>query len=259
MEIKIDIRKNIYENINELYEKIRELKNKKENLEKLIKENEEKLKNIEKEIEVEKKKEERKRNKKWYEKFRWMFTSNGFLLIAGKDVNTNEILINKYLEKKDLVLHADIIGSPFGILKNGQEAKENDIYEAAKFVSSYSRAWKNKLSSVDVYYVYPEQVSKKAPSGMYIKKGSFMIYGKKNYLKVKLEIAFGFKDFEIFPGIPESIINKYENYVILIPGNKKPLDIAKEINKIFKIDIDDIIKYLPGDSEIYSIRGSGSI
>ena len=255
MEIKINIRKSIYENINELYEKIRELKNKKKRIEELIKENEEKLKNIEEEIKIEKKKEEKKRNKKWYEKFRWMFTSNNFLLICGLDANTNEILIKKYLEKDDLVFHADIVGSPFGILKNGQNAKENDIYESAKFVGSFSRAWKNKLSSIDVYYVYPDQVSKKAPSGMYIKKGSFMIYGKKNYLKVKLEIALGFKDYNIYPGVPENIVNKFENYVILIPGNRRPLDIAREISEKFKIDINEIVRYIPGDSDIYSLKG----
>ncbi|BFI73270.1 hypothetical protein YN1_2570 [Nanoarchaeota archaeon] len=256
MEIKIDVRKSIYENINELYEKIKELKNKKKRIEELIKENEEKLKNIEEEINIEKKKEEKKRNKKWYEKFRWMITSNNFLLVCGTDANSNEILIKKYLEKNDLVFHADIIGSPFGILKNGQNAKENDIYESAKFVGSYSRAWKNRLSSIDVYYVYPEQVSKKVPAGMYIKKGSFMIYGNKNYLKVKLEIAIGFKDYEIYPGVPENIINKFNNYIILVPGNKKPSEIGKFISEKFKVDINDILKYIPGDSDIYLIKGS---
>jgi len=254
MEIKIDTRKSIYENINEIYEKIKELKNKKQKIESLIKELEEKLNNIEEKIIIEKKKEEIKRNKKWYEKFRWMFTTNNFLLIAGKDSITNEIIINKYLEKNDLVFHADIIGSPFGILKNGRNASEMDIYEAAKFVGSYSRAWKNKLSSIDIYYVYPDQVSKKAPSGMYLKRGSFMIYGEKNYIKVNLEIALAFEDYNIIPGVPESIKDKYKRYVILIPGNKKPIDIAKQLENVFKVDYNIILGYLPGDSDILSIK-----
>ncbi|MGC9079239.1 MAG: NFACT RNA binding domain-containing protein [Nanopusillaceae archaeon] len=254
MEIKIDITKSIYENINDIYEKIKELKRKKEKIEEVIKELENKLNNIEENIKIEKKKEEKKRNKKWYEKFRWMITSNNFLLIAGRDSKQNELLINKYLEENDLVFHADIVGSPFGILKNGKNAKEQDIYEAAKFVGSYSRAWKIKLSSVDVYYVYPEQVSKTAPSGMYIKKGSFMIYGKRNYIKVKLEIALGFEEYTVIPGIPENIVNRYKSYVILVPGNKKPLEIAKELSKVFKVDVEDIIRYLPGDSDIYLLQ-----
>jgi len=248
--IELDTRTSIFENLDKIYNKIKELKKKIENLEKQIEENKEKLKKIEEEIEIEKKIIEKKTRKKWYEKFRWFFTSNDFLLIAGKDAVSNEILIKKYLEKEDLVFHADIHGSPFGILKKGQNAKEEDIFEAAKFVGSYSRAWKEKLNSIEVYYVLPDQVSKKAPSGEYLPKGSFMIYGKKNYLRVDLEIAIGFKD-ELIPGVPESVSKKTNNYIILIPGDEKPIEIAKKVSEILKYPyIDDIIRFIPGSSRI---------
>ncbi|BBL45850.1 fibronectin-binding A domain protein [Nanobdella aerobiophila] len=257
LEIKIDRRKSIYENINDIYSRLKVLKDKKKKIEEIIKDYNEKLNNIEENIVIEKKKEEKKKNRKWYEKFRWTKTSNDFLLIAGKDSITNEIIINKYLEDNDIVFHTEITGSPFGILKNGRKAREEDIYESAKFVASYSRAWKNKFSSIDVYYVYPDQVSKKAPSGEYLNKGSFMIYGNKNYIKnVKLEIALSFDNYEIFSGVPEVITKKYQNYAIVVPGNKKQLDIAKELSKIFKIDHNDIIIYLPGDSDLYLLKGS---
>ncbi|MEM1804828.1 MAG: DUF814 domain-containing protein [Nanopusillaceae archaeon] len=250
IEIELDPKAGIFYNLEKIYKKIKELKKKAENLKNQIYENEKKLKQIEIEVEIEKKVLERKLTKKWYEKFRWFFTSNNFLFIAGKDAITNEILINKYLEKNDLVFHADIHGSPFGILKNGINAKEEDILESAKFVASYSKAWKMKLRVLDVYYIFPNQISKKTPSGEYLKKGSFMIYGKRNYIRTNLELAIGFEE-ELIPGVPESVMKKTKNYVVLIPGDIKPLEIAKKISKILNYPIiDDIIKLIPGSSEL---------
>ena len=47
-------------------------------------------------------------NKKWYEKFRWYTSSDGFLVVAGKDTVSNEVLIKKYTTKEDVVFHAEI-------------------------------------------------------------------------------------------------------------------------------------------------------
>ncbi len=33
--------------------------------------------------------------KKWFEKFRWFVSSDGFLVVAGKDAITNEVLVKK--------------------------------------------------------------------------------------------------------------------------------------------------------------------
>ena len=35
-------------------------------------------------------------NRQWYEKFRWFTSSEGFLVVAGKDTVSNEVLIKKY-------------------------------------------------------------------------------------------------------------------------------------------------------------------
>lgn len=44
----------------------------------------------------------------------------------------------------------------------------------------------------EVYWVFAEQVSKTAPTGMSLPSGSFMIYGKKNFINpFKLELGFG--------------------------------------------------------------------
>lgn len=177
--------------------------------------------------------------RQWFEKFRWFLTSNNLLVISGKDAYTNEILIKKYLNDYDLIFHADYYGSPFTILKKGSGSTYEDKIEAAIFTASYSNAWRDGLFSIDVFYVFPNQISKKAPSGEYLKKGSFMIYGKKNYIRgVKLELWLGItkSNGKIFIG-PKSAVVKHcleEPLIKLLPGNEEKEIIIKKIVKIIR-------------------------
>lgn len=204
------------------------------------------------------------RRKEWYEKFRWFFSSEGFLVISGKDASTNEMLIRNYMKEHDIVLHADLPGSPFTIIKTeGKQPNEETIFEAAQFTASYSRAWRENFRAVDVYWVKPEQVSKTPPSGQYLPRGSFMIYGTRNYIKnVPLEVAIGIKingnEIKVIGG-PESAISKQTNiYVKVTPGNIPSGKLAKEIREklasmvskderktVLKIPIEDIQKFIP--------------
>ncbi len=38
------------------------------------------------------------KHKEWFEKFRWFVSSDGFLVVAGKDAVSNEVLIKKHTE-----------------------------------------------------------------------------------------------------------------------------------------------------------------
>ncbi len=53
------------------------------------------------------------KKKRWYDKFRHFHTSEGFLVVCGRDATTNEIVIKKHTEPQDLVFHTDKAGSPF--------------------------------------------------------------------------------------------------------------------------------------------------
>jgi len=55
------------------------------------------------------------------------------------------------------------------------------LNEAGQACVARSAAWDAKVVA-SAYWVYPEQVSKTAPSGEYLKTGSMMIRGRKNYL-----------------------------------------------------------------------------
>jgi predicted ribosome quality control (RQC) complex YloA/Tae2 family protein len=53
--------------------------------------------------------------------------------------------------------------------------------QAATATMCRSKAWDSKIV-VSVWWVYAHQVSKSPPAGLYIPAGSFMIYGKKNFI-----------------------------------------------------------------------------
>ncbi|WP_455278095.1 ribosome rescue protein RqcH [[Eubacterium] cellulosolvens] len=182
----------------------------------------------------------RKREKVWYEKFHWFKSSDDFLILSGKDASTNELLIRKYLNKDDLVLHAEIQGAPFTIIKTeGKPVTAQTIKEAAQATAARSKAWSLGLTVVDAYWVNPDQVETSAPSGEYLGKGQFMIRGKRNYDRgLELKLAIGVKEENgnvIFVGGPTSAIEKQtEAYVELVPGRTAAGKLAKKIIEILK-------------------------
>ncbi|KAF7457305.1 Nuclear export mediator factor Nemf [Cryptosporidium felis] len=128
----------------------------------------------------------------WFEKFHWFVSSDGYLIIGGHDASQNELLFRRYLEKNDRYIHADIHGATTCIVKNPSNISEiplNTLSEAGQMSICYSKAWMNK-TVISAWWVYPDQVSKTAPSGEYLTTGSFIIRGKKNFLPpLKLEMG----------------------------------------------------------------------
>lgn len=253
MKIELDLKKSVEENAAFYYEKAKKLKKKISGAESSYKETLKKIDLLKQERELkleEKRKVSEKINikKEWYEKFRWFFSSEGFLCIGGRDATTNDILVKKYTENNDLVFHAAVPGSPFFIVKSeGKKIGQETIEETATATASYSKAWQLGISFVDVYYVNPEQVSKSAPSGQYMGKGSFMILGKKNYLKPAIKLAIGIKEGKIIGGPLEAIKKNSDKYIPIIQGDLKSSDLAKKIKSSFgkNINIEDIQKFLP--------------
>ncbi len=195
-----------------------------------------------------------KKELKWFEKFRWFLSSDGFLVIGGRDANTNEMVVKKYMDTNDIYLHSDIHGAPSVIIKSlGKQIPETTINEAASFAASYSSAWAKGFSSQDVYWVHPEQVSKTPQSGEFVAKGAFIIRGSRNYIRAAtLLIAVGIVDYEgqrIMAGPPSAFEKHTEEYVIIKPGYTKKEALSREIlrkiheERIFSLD--DMIRVLP--------------
>jgi predicted ribosome quality control (RQC) complex YloA/Tae2 family protein len=236
--VEIDITKNLTQNANDYFEQSKKLQGKLdgisntiEDVENKIKELKESKENISETVSLSAPKQIEQREKLWYQRFVWMITSNGKLVVGGRDSTQNEILMKKYVEENDLVLHADVHGSPFTLIKGGKIAKEEDIREAAEMTLCHSKAWQNKIIS-EVYWVLPHQISKKAPAGEYIGRGAFMVYGKKNYLKdLELRYAIGLQiePFQIVSGPVDNVRRKAKYYAVILPGKKDKDTLSKDI------------------------------
>ncbi len=209
--------------------------------------------------------ERRVAEKRWYDKFRHFVSSKGFLVLGGKDATSNEILVKKHMDKDDVVFHADVAGSSFVVIKSeGKKIDDKTLAEAAQFAAVYSKGWKMKVGTVDVYWVTPDQVSKEAPSGEFIQKGSFMVRGKKNWMKPELRLSFALVDDEILCG-PELMVSvKTRKSVTVAPGYKKSKDLAKDIRtKLFSVSSvkeQDVLRTIPIDSiQKFIPSGTGEV
>src|SRR3989344_4577228 len=250
----LDITKSIDENAAAYFEKAKKIKKKIEGAEKALNDSIRRLHELElkkEKITLEKSKQAKlkERKQEWYEKFRWFISSEGFLAVGGRDATSNEIVVKKHTDANDMVFHTDMVGSPFFVVKSeGKLIGEKTKEETADATCTFSRVWKLGLQTSSVFYVSPEQVSKKTKAGEYMGKGAFMIYGKANYIGNKVNLAVGMtKSQQVMSGPLEAVKANCEKHVALGQGNEKASSIAKNIqHKIGgTIDLDEIIRSLP--------------
>jgi hypothetical protein len=223
-------------------------------------------------------------SKEWYERYRWFITTDGLLAIGGRDASSNSALIRKHLTEQDIIFHAEVHGSPFFIIKNAvalitaQEGKiDSSLQQVAQATISFSRAWRDGLSSADAYWVMPEQIKKGAPTGQFLPKGSFVIEGKRNYFKgVEIRLAIGIMQLngrEALVCGPEEAIKKSSIfYAVLLQGGIDPMTVAKKVKSEFvkiadnnikvaesikHVSLDDFIRALPAGQSRLSLAARG--
>jgi predicted ribosome quality control (RQC) complex YloA/Tae2 family protein len=246
MKILIDTTKSIEENATRYYDKSKKSKRKLEGLKKAIEISRKKVAKAEREVNKEKKKYYEPVEKKWYYKFRWFYSSDGFLCIGGRDATTNEIVVKKHTQKGDMVFHAEEPGSPFFVVQSeGKEIPEQTLKETAQATASFSRAWREEMTTVEVYAIEPDQVKKE----MGLPKGSFMIHGKRKYFTSIIKLYVGLnKEKELECG---SVPLEFP-----IKQGGKRTDCAKKIQKKImdkyniKYELDDVVRILPGDCSL---------
>ncbi|KAL3812241.1 hypothetical protein ACJIZ3_013509 [Penstemon smallii] len=120
----------------------------------------------------------------WFEKFNWFISSENYLVISGRDAQQNEMIVKRYMSKGDLYVHAELHGASSTVIKNHKPESPVPpltLNQAGCFTVCHSQAWDSKIVT-SAWWVYPNQVSKTAPTGEYLTVGSFMIRGKKNFL-----------------------------------------------------------------------------
>jgi predicted ribosome quality control (RQC) complex YloA/Tae2 family protein len=172
--------------------------------------------------------------KQYYHRFRWFITSDGVVVLGGRDAGQNEELVKKYLAGGDHFVHADVHGASVVIVKGTTERMD----EVTQFAASYSGAWKSGHFSADVYSVLPAQVSKTPEHGEYVSRGSFIVRGERTwYRDVPLGIAIGLQlepQAAVIGGPVSSVRKCAKVYVELKPGQFEPNDVAKKVLRILK-------------------------
>jgi len=187
-----------------------------------------------------------RREERWYERFRWFHTGDGYLVIGGRDADDNEELVKKYLERGDRFLHAQAHGGPATVLKAtgpSEPAEEVDfpdasLEQAAQFAVSYSSVWKDGRYAGDVYMVDADQVSKTPESGEFLEKGGFAVRGDRTYFEdTPVGVAVGIQcepETRVIGGPPDAIAGRAETTVAVEPGKFAQGDAAKRIYRAFR-------------------------
>ena len=163
-----------YNNVSKIFTQKKVFSEKKERATKLFEE----TKFVQDEVVAEKLIVNRKINK--FEDY-WWFISNDFKILCGKSADDNEKILNN-CEKNDILIHGHFDKSPWAIVKNPENIQVpiKVINHAGHFLVHRSWNWIENCTN-NSYYTLPNRISKSAPSGEYMGKGSRMVH-EKNFL-----------------------------------------------------------------------------
>jgi predicted ribosome quality control (RQC) complex YloA/Tae2 family protein len=227
--VKIFVHESIEQNAGRYYDVIKKFKRKKEGALAAMKTVKPKKKIIRHDIIPMK--------KLWYHRFRWFVTSDGIVVLGGRDASQNEELVKKYMAGGDLFVHADVHGASVVIVKG----KTGRMDEVAQFAASYSGAWRSGHFSADVYSAQPNQVSKTPQAGEFVVRGSFIVRGERTYYRnIPLAVGIGLvlePQAAVIGGPPVVIRSRTKVFAELKPGQYEPNDVAKKVLRLLRQNI----------------------
>lgn len=254
LKVRLDFRKDVNENAQKYYQLAKKNKKKIEGAKEAIKRTEQDIKKGFKE-DAKNKSRKKPTVKYWFDRYKWFISSEGCIVVAGRDTKTNEEVVKKYLERNDIYAHADAGGAPSVVIKSNRGyIGEATLREACQFAVIHSKEWKRGIASGTAYWVYPDQVSKTAESGESLPTGAFVIRGKRNYVKdIPMKAALvetSYQDKRKVMCAPGYTLDSYidNKQVLFVPGDRNPGDFSKEMSNHFKVPITEIQKILPPGS-----------
>src|SRR2546426_3645066 len=181
-ELSLDWTRDVNQNAQLLYERKKEAREKAEKVVAAIEETKRELERATKAAAKVLARPKVKATKKfWFEAYRWFLSSEGFLVVGGRDAKTNDAVVKKHLQDGDRYVHADVHGAPSCVVKDGSKAGEGTLREAFACALAWSKAWSAGLASGSAVWVNPEQVSEQAESGEFLGRGAWVVRGKRNY------------------------------------------------------------------------------
>lgn len=209
---------------------------------------------------------------RWHDRFRWVRTSDGFLVIGGRNADQNEEIVEKYLDRHDLFFHTQAHGGPATVLKTSDPSEpsrdidvpETSLHEAAQFAVTYSSVWKDGRLAGDVYQVDAEQVSKTPESGEYLEKGGFAIRGDRTYHRdtpVGCVVGLACEpETRVLGGPPSAVQDHIEVGVRLEPGEFAQGDVGKRVYRRFRDAFEDtsMVRSVASPDEIQKFMPPGT-
>jgi predicted ribosome quality control (RQC) complex YloA/Tae2 family protein len=174
--------------------------------------------------------ETRKSKPHWFERFRWFVSSEGAVVIAGRDATSNDLVVRRNLKDGDRYVHADIHGAASVIVKHpapgSPELTDLTFREAGQWAVVFSKAWRAGLASASAFWVEPDQVSKAGASGEFVARGAWAIHGSKNVLRdLPVELGLGTIEYEgdqLWSSAPPSALRARGTLrLTLIPGEER--------------------------------------
>jgi predicted ribosome quality control (RQC) complex YloA/Tae2 family protein len=261
-DIALNFRISVEENAGIYYDKAKKAKEKLEGAKKSLEETKKHLARIGTEREEKKRKIKRKTKQFWFEKYRWFISSDGNIVVAGRDAKTNDKIVKKYLTDKDRYAHAEIHGAPSVVVKNKDgDISDQTLKEACEFALAFSKAWNAKIGAGTAYWVLPDQVSKTPPSGEFLPRGSFMIRGRKNSItNIELRLGIGEIEYEgtkkMMCGPVSAIESQSKIYIIFEPGDMKKSSFIRKICDTLDVEHEEVQRILPpGDIKVVRTAG----
>jgi predicted ribosome quality control (RQC) complex YloA/Tae2 family protein len=197
----------------------------------------------------------------WFEAYKWFITSGGHLIVAGRDVRTNDQVVKKHLKLPDRYAHADVHGAPSVVVKDGSTASEPELREACVFALAHSKAWNAGVQEGSAYWVLPDQVSKTPDAGAFVPRGAFIIRGKRNYEHhISMELAIGEIEHEgtrkIMCAPRASMETRSKRYLVLAPGDMARSKLSSALAKELGVPEEEVSRILPpGDVRILESHG----
>ena len=256
LELRLDVRKGARENAARLFSESKDSAGKAERTAGQLEETRRTMERLEREgLPGERAPEQarERRRVQWFEKYRWFLSSDGNVVVGGRDASTNDRVVKRHLGERDAYAHADFHGAPSVVVKAapGQsDIPEPTLREGCQFALATSKAWAAGLASGSAYWVRPDQVSKTPESGEYLPRGGFIICGRKNtYHDLELRLAVGFIELDGGKALmcgPESAVRaRSRKFILLEPGEDGPREVAKRAAAELGCGPEELARLLP--------------
>jgi len=166
----------------------------------------------------------------WFEKYRWFISSEGAIVVGGRDASSNDLLVKRHLKEGDVYVHADVHGAASVVVKHPEPGapplSETTYREAGQWAVAFSKVWRAEHASASAFWATPDQVSKTAESGEFVARGAWVVRGTKQMMRdLPLELALGTIEYggerlwTIAP--PPALQHRGKVAVLLTPGPER--------------------------------------